>query len=122
AIDGGDPGTALEALGQAEAVRSKKLRVDSQLAWPGAPWQFALANSRGNLSVDLQDGSFVNINAPSAKVIGLLNVDNLLRRLRLDFSDVTRSGTAFDSVKGAATLYGGVLETQGPIKINGPAT
>ncbi|ALM52937.1 YhdP family protein [Halomonas huangheensis] len=122
AITGGDPGTALEALGQQVAVRSRSMDVDSQLAWPGAPWQFALARSRGSLDVDLEDGSFANISSPSARVIGLLNVDNLLRRLSLDFSDVTGSGTAFDRVRGNATLYGGVLETQGPIKIDGPAT
>jgi uncharacterized protein YhdP len=49
-------------------------------------------------------------------------VDNLLRRLRLDFSDVTSQGTAFDSVTGAATLYGGILETNGPLEVEGPAT
>lgn len=122
ALTGGDPGTALAALGQDVAVRAERLDVDSQLAWPGAPWQFALARSRGSLNVDMVDGTFANISSPSAKVVGLLNVDNLLRRLRLDFSDVTGEGTAFDRVSGAATLYGGVLETEGPIRIDGPAT
>lgn len=121
-ITGGDPGTALEALGQQVAVTSETLDIDSQLAWPGAPWQFALAHSRGSISVDMEDGTFANVSSPSARVIGLLNVDNLFRRLRLDFSDVTGAGTAFDRVRGTATLYGGVLETQGPINIDGPAT
>lgn len=122
ALTGGDPGTALAALGQEVAVRAERLDVDSQLAWPGAPWQFALARSRGSLEVSMLDGAFANISSPSAKVVGLLNVDNLLRRLRLDFTDVTGSGTAFDRVSGNATLYGGVLETDGPIRIDGPAT
>ncbi len=52
----------------------------------------------------------------------MLNVDNLLRRLRLDFSDVTGAGTAFDSVSGDATLYGGRLETRGPVEIDGSST
>ncbi|RTR06095.1 YhdP family protein [Halomonas nitroreducens] len=122
ALDGRDLGSALEALGQPVAVRSEETRVDSQLAWPGAPWQFALARSRGSLEVELRDGRFVNLESPSARVIGLLNVDNLLRRLTLDFSDITGRGTAFDRVSGAATLYGGVLETRGPVTIDGPAT
>ncbi|SEK59439.1 YhdP family protein [Halomonas daqiaonensis] len=121
-LDGRDLGTALAALGQPVSVRSGETRVSSQLAWPGAPWQFALARSRGSLEVALRDGRFVNIESPSARVVGLLNVDNLLRRLRLDFSDVTGQGTAFDRVTGAATLYGGVLETRGPVEIEGPAT
>ncbi|MCL7941057.1 DUF3971 domain-containing protein [Halomonas sp. ATCH28] len=121
-LDGRDLGTALAVLGQPVAVRSAETRVTSQLAWPGAPWHFALARSRGSLEVALRDGRFVNIESPSARVVGLLNVDNLLRRLRLDFSDVTGQGTAFDRVTGAATLYGGVLETRGPVEIEGPAT
>ncbi|MCW4151615.1 DUF3971 domain-containing protein [Halomonas sp. 18H] len=121
-LAGGDVGSALAALGQPVAVTSTETRVQSQLAWPGAPWQFALQRSRGSLSVELREGVFANLESPSAKVVGLLNVDNLLRRLRLDFSDVTGSGTAFDSVSGDATLYGGVLETRGPVSIDGAAT
>lgn len=121
-LDGGDLGSALERLGQTAAIRSAETRVQSQLAWPGAPWQFALERSRGSVEVALRDGSFVNVSSPSARLVGLLNVDNLVRRLRLDFSDVTGQGTAFDSVKGAATLYGGTLETRGPVEVEGPAT
>ncbi|WP_016854437.1 YhdP family protein [Halomonas smyrnensis] len=121
-VDGRDLGSALEALGQPVAIRNADTQVDGQLAWPGAPWQFALARSRGNLAVALRDGRFVNLESPSARLVGLLNVDNLLRRLTLDFSDVTGQGTAFDRVSGDATLYGGVLETRGPVEIEGPAT
>ncbi|MEQ6918370.1 YhdP family phospholipid transporter [Halomonas aquatica] len=121
-LEGGDLGSALAVLDQPVAVQSAETLVKSQLAWPGAPWQFALARSQGSLEVELRDGRFVNVESPSARVIGLLNVDNLLRRLRLDFSDVTGQGTAFDRVSGAATLYGGVLETRGPVEIEGPAT
>ncbi|MFC3283564.1 YhdP family phospholipid transporter [Litchfieldella rifensis] len=121
-LDGRDLGTALERLAQPISIRNESTAIDSQLAWPGAPWQFALHRSRGSLDIELRNGRFRYLDSPSAKLIGLLNVDNLLRRLRLDFSDVTRQGTAFDRVTGAATLYGGVLETRGPVEIQGPAT
>lgn len=121
-LDGRDLGSALERLGQPGLIRSQETRVSSQLAWPGAPWQFALERSRGSVELFLRDGRFVNIESPTARLVGLLNVDNLLRRLRLDFSDVTSQGTAFDSVTGAATLYGGILETNGPLEVEGPAT
>ncbi|WP_111414292.1 YhdP family protein [Billgrantia lactosivorans] len=121
-LDGRDLGTALERLGQPVSIHSNETRVRSQLAWPGAPWQFALARSRGSIEVELRDGRFVNLESPTARLVGLLNVDNLLRRLRMDFSDVTGQGTAFDRVTGAATLYEGVLETNGPVTIDGPAT
>nr|WP_297459261.1 AsmA-like C-terminal region-containing protein [uncultured Halomonas sp.] len=121
-LTGGDLGSALAALDQPVAIRSATTRIDSQLAWPGTPWQFALERSRGSIEAALDDGRFVTLDSPSARLIGLLNVDNLLRRLRLDFSDVTGEGTAFDSVRGEATLYGGRLETRGPVEIDGPST
>ncbi|NIC04532.1 YhdP family protein [Billgrantia bachuensis] len=121
-LDGRDLGTALERLGQPVSIRSNETRVRSQLAWPGAPWQFALERSRGSVEVELRDGRFANLESPTARLVGLLNVDNLVRRLRMDFSDVTGQGTAFDRVSGAATLYEGVLETNGPVTIDGPAT
>ncbi|WP_192036565.1 YhdP family protein [Halomonas sp. YLGW01] len=121
-LDGGDLGSALAALGQDVPIRNKETRVTSQLAWPGAPWQFALARSRGSLEVALREGRFLNLQSGSAKLVGLLNFDNLLRRLRLDFSDVTGQGTAFDRVNGRATLYGGILETHGPVQIEAPST
>ena len=122
ALDGGDLGTALERLDQPIAISNSTTRVRSQLAWPGAPWQFGLDRSRGSLDIDLRDGRFRYLDSPSARLVGLLNFDNLLRRLRLDFSDVTGQGTAFDSVIGNATLYGGILETRGPVVVEAPAT
>ncbi|SDJ91809.1 YhdP family protein [Billgrantia gudaonensis] len=121
-LEGGDLGTALERLGQPVTLRNATTRVRSQLAWSGAPWQFALARSRGSVEVELREGRFLNVESPSARLVGLFNLDNLVRRLRLDFSDVTGQGTAFDSVVGAATLYEGILETRGPVEVKAPAT
>ncbi|QJQ96448.1 MULTISPECIES: YhdP family protein [Halomonadaceae] len=121
-LDGGSLATVLERLNQPIAISNASTRVRSQLAWPGAPWQFGLERSRGNLDIDLRNGRFHQMDSTPVRLIGLLNVDNLLRRLRLDFTDVTRQGTAFDSVIGASTLYGGILETRGPVVIESPAT
>lgn len=121
-LDGRDLGSVFERFGQTVPIRSRETHIASQLAWPGAPWQFALERSRGSVEAELRNGRFVHIDSPSARLVGLLNVDNLVRRLRLDFSDVTGQGTAFDSVSGAATLYGGILETRGPVEVDGPAT
>ena len=52
----------------------------------------------------------------------MLNLDNIFRRLTLDFSDITREGTAFNSVTGEATLFDGKLVTRGPVEIDGSAT
>ncbi|EHJ91305.1 YhdP family phospholipid transporter [Vreelandella boliviensis] len=121
-IQGGDIGTALERLDQPVAMRSRSTDVVASLDWPGAPWQLELSRSDGYISTDIRDGSFVTLESAPARLIGLLNFDNILRRLRLDFSDVTGRGTAFDRVKGTADITGGLLTLRGPLQIDAPAT
>ncbi|GAA3897699.1 AsmA-like C-terminal region-containing protein [Halomonas cibimaris] len=121
-LDGGDVGTALAQLEQPVAMRSDSARVAATLEWPGAPWQFALSRAGGEISTDMRSGRFVTLDSPSARLVGLLNFDNILRRLRLDFTDVTGRGTAFDRVDGKADVAGGILRLRGPLRIKTPAT
>ncbi|WP_249978883.1 YhdP family protein [Vreelandella olivaria] len=121
-IQGGDVGTALERLDQPVAMRSRTTSIDAELMWPGAPWQFDLSRAGGELSTDIRNGRFVTLDSTPARLVGLLNFDNILRRLRLDFSDVTGQGTAFDRVYGTADVAGGQLMLRGPLRIEAPAT
>lgn len=121
-IQGGDIGTALERLDQPVAMRSRSTDVAASLDWPGAPWQLELSRSDGYISTDIRDGRFVTLESAPARLIGLLNFDNILRRLRWDFSDVTGRGTAFDRVKGTADVTGELLTLRGPLQIDAPAT
>lgn len=121
-IQGGDVGTALERLGQPVVMRSRTTDVQADLNWPGAPWQFSLTRAQGRLTTDVRDGRFVSLNSTTARLVGLLNMDNILRRLRLDFSDLTGEGTAFDRVYGSANVGHGHLRLDGPLIIEAPAT
>lgn len=120
-IQGGDVGTALERLDQPVALRSRSTDVNASLDWPGAPWQLILSHADGYISADIRDGRFITLESAPVRLIGLLNFDNILRRLRLDFSDVTGQGTAFDRVNGTADVNGGVLTLRGPLQISAPA-
>ncbi|WP_110668233.1 YhdP family protein [Salinicola halophilus] len=119
---GGDVATAFRALGAPVPIASERAQASAQLSWPGAPWQFALPRASGRAQVDLDEGRLRQLHSSSAKLVGLFNLDNILRRLQLDFSDVTDGGTAFNRLHGSATLYNGVLETQGPLVIDGAST
>ncbi|MDN7133289.1 AsmA-like C-terminal region-containing protein [Halomonas sp. MC140] len=121
-IQGGDIGTALERLDQPVVMRSRSTDVKASLDWPGAPWQLDLRDADGYLSTDMRDGRFATLESAPARLIGLLNFDNILRRIRLDFSDVTGQGTAFDRVNGTADVTDGLLTLRGPLLIEAPAT
>ncbi|WP_404374898.1 YhdP family protein [Vreelandella aquamarina] len=121
-IQGGDVGTALERLNQPVAMRSRTTDLAAELTWPGAPWQLDLSRAGGEMSADIRDGRFVTLESTPARLVGLLNFDNILRRLRFDFSDLTGQGTAFDRVHGTADVAQGQLLLRGPLQIDAPAT
>lgn len=122
ALKGSNLGDALVRLGQPEVVNSESVDLNARLAWPSAPWQFAVERSQGSASLSLTNGRFRQVDSGPAKLVGLLNLDNIFRRLTLDFSDITQEGTAFNSVNGEATLFDGKLVTRGPVEIDGSAT
>ncbi|WP_251978940.1 YhdP family phospholipid transporter [Salinicola avicenniae] len=121
-MSGGDLGSAFRVMDQPVPVNSETTEADLQLSWPGAPWQFALPRVSGRAQATLTNGRFRQIHSSGAKLVGLFNLDNVLRRLQLDFSDVTSGGTAFNRVDGSATLYNGTLKSEGPIVVDGTST
>jgi len=119
---GGSIGSAFEVLNQPIPITSESTQADLQLSWPGAPWQFALPLATGRVQTTMGKGRLRQIHSSGAKLVGLFNLDNILRRLQLDFSDVTSGGTSFNRLHGSATLYNGRLQTEGPIVVDGTAT
>ncbi|OLO07080.1 hypothetical protein BTW08_13720 [Salinicola sp. MH3R3-1] len=119
---GGDVGSAFRVMDQQVPITSESAKGDLQLSWPGAPWQFALPLSTGRVQTTMENGRLRQIHSSGAKLVGLFNLDNILRRLQLDFSDVTDGGTSYKRLDGSATLYNGRLQTEGPIVVDGTAT
>jgi len=54
---------------------------------------------KGDYALDVRKGSFPKVDAESGRFFGLLNVNALSRRLRLDFGDVFGRGLVFDRLK-----------------------
>jgi uncharacterized protein (TIGR02099 family) len=115
-----DFGAALKALALEQRVEGGEGKITAQLRWPGAPGKFSKAAVEGSVEMDARRGRFAAMEAGAGRLFGLLNLDALTRRLRLDFSDVFGKGTPFDQFGGKAELGGGDLRTDG-IVIVGPS-
>jgi len=80
---------------------------------------------KGNVAIDMQKGAFLN--APSGanstlKVVSFLNLSNILKRLQLDFSDLSQRGYAFDKLKGNVKFDHGVFSVDDPILVDGSSS
>ncbi|MAL97979.1 MAG: hypothetical protein CL583_05960 [Alteromonadaceae bacterium] len=93
------------------------------LNWPGSPQKFDLSGAEGGLALSLEDGRILDQNnaAQVFRVFGVLNADTLLRRLRLDFSDLYKPGVSFEALSGTAVIDNGVLTLDPELQLAGPS-
>ncbi|SFX66200.1 YhdP family protein [Marinospirillum alkaliphilum] len=117
---------ALQGLtGDASPLVSGRHQLDYDFSWSGSPAAFRLDTLAGEFNLRLNDGHFPKTDdrlRGVSRFFGLLNMDTLLRRLRLDFSDVTARGVSYESIRGEYTLEAGYLRTTSPTRIESSAT
>ncbi len=100
-------------------LSGSKTYLSFDLSWPGAPFQPHIKKMQGEAQLDMAQGSFLHFKPGLARILGLVNFDTLLRRLKLDFKDVYQQGMAFDTIMGnfqfdAGQMYTNNLEIIGP--------
>lgn len=105
-------GASLRSWAIPTDVQDAKGGVQFDLNWPGSPSDFAMKDLSGELDIRMQNGRFVGVNPGFGRMLGLLSFQGLQRRLRLDFSDVFKSGFAFDAFKSNIHINEGVAETK----------
>ncbi|BBP44080.1 YhdP family protein [Thiosulfativibrio zosterae] len=92
-----------------QGFSGKKGRVKGSLNWEGSLQCFEVANLNGQLDYSLEDGVIQNAEPGIARLIGLLSIESLARRLKLDINDVTKAGLAFDKISGKAAFDKGTV-------------
>lgn len=96
----------------------------TQLGWDERPWKIDPVLLEGSIALHLKEGNFYR--APGAtsnaliRLIGLINLDTWVRRLRLDFSDFFSSGVAYDELGGSLGFKRGIMAFQ-PIEVELPS-
>ena len=70
-----------------------------------------VAEFADKVGLDVGAGRLADLDPGVTRVIGLLNLNALTRRLRLDFSDFYKKGYSFDSIKGDFRFGGGAATT-----------
>jgi uncharacterized protein YhdP len=75
----------------------------------------------GDLRLEAAKGQFLKLNPGVAgKLLGLISLQNLRRRISLDFNDVFSDGLAFEAINGKMAVQKGVMRTN-RLRINSPA-
>lgn len=111
-LDAADIGAVMAQMGIAHALSSDSVVASGELRWPGAPNEFSLSQSAGTVDATLKQGHLKEVSGLNlaTRVFGLINASNLLRRLRFDFTDITRKGLNYDKIILKADLKQGVFK------------
>jgi uncharacterized protein (TIGR02099 family) len=116
----GDIGGLLGRLAYSDAVRAGTARLNGKLAWNGAPAEIDYASLDGDLALEAAKGQFLKLDPGAGKLLGLLSLQNLPRRISLDFEDVFSKGLAFDAIAGKLEVQEGIMRT-GHFRIDSPS-
>ena len=100
----------------AENLSSEQAYLASSFTWNGGIAADAIKGGNGNLEFQLVDG-VIQGDRPNAFInfLGLISIDKILQRLRLDFSDVNAEGVSFSRLEANMTMASGFLSTEQPL-------
>lgn len=121
---GGELGNLLRVNEDEPLLEASEGAFSTELVWAGSPLGFSVLTSAGTVDLSLADGRFVDLgnSAEVLRLFGILNIETLTRRLRLDFLDLVQPGVAFDQVNATARLDDGVLQFEPALAMQGPSS
>ena len=119
-LEGLNIGKVLADLGYHANIREASGLLHYDLKWPDHPWSAERQNIQGSLNLKLDKGRIMGMDAGLGRLMGLLNLENIKRRLQFDFSDLYKKGFVFDTLSGSAVLNQGILKTE-TVRIDGPS-
>jgi uncharacterized protein (TIGR02099 family) len=108
-----DFGEVLARYNYDQMIETESGRLDLDFKWPGAPWDFSLATTSGDLNIDVAAGRFLKTSGAAEgtlRVVSIFNLADFVRRLSLDLSYVFQSGIPFDSISGELELQSGIIQ------------
>lgn len=105
---------ALTALDMPALVVTDDARASVDLAWNDWPLRPDYLDLNGTATLDIGECQLPDPDGRTSvlKVLGIVNLANLQRRLRLDFSDLYREGLSCDGIDGDFQFKGPLLTTR----------
>jgi uncharacterized protein (TIGR02099 family) len=108
-IEASDAGSFLARVGYDNVVKGGKATFTGTLTWRGDPSSLDYPSLGGALKLEATDGQFLEIDPGLGKLLSLMSLQQLPRRIGLDFSDVFSKGFKFERIDAEARLENGVM-------------
>ena len=107
-----DTGKLLSSMGIKDAISGASGKGTLDISWQSVPWQPLLESLQGNGSLNLEKGNLNQVSTGAGGVLlSVVSMQSLLKRLTLDFSDLSR-GLAFDTFGGTFVINAGTMRSE----------
>lgn len=113
-------GSTLGRLGYPDAVRRGIAELGGTLSWDGNPYQIDYPSLSGKFVLRAANGQFAKLEPGLGKLLGIISLQSIPRRLRLDFRDVFTEGFAFDEIVGEVKIDRGIAASD-KFLVSGPS-
>ena len=107
-ISDGKMDRLMEVFGYQKNIDQGALSGSLRIAWPGPPWAFSPAIAEGKIKLRIAQGQLLDVKpGATGRVLGLISLNNLPRRLSLDFKDLFAKGFSFNEISGSFVIDDG---------------
>lgn len=106
-----DVASLFSSFNRSASLNSQQAHANLALSWQGNPSELGLEKLNGELNIELNKGRVLQLNKTLnlSRILGVLDSDNIKRRLKFDFSDVTHKGLAYDAILFDADIVNGEM-------------
>jgi uncharacterized protein (TIGR02099 family) len=106
-----DIGILLSKFGVTDDLKEASASIKYSGYWPKSPYQFSLANMDADINMQLMDGRISSIEPGLGRLLGLVAMEQWIKRLTLNFGDLFKKGLSFNNIKGNFNVSQGKAHT-----------
>lgn len=106
-----DLGQLLSQLDISQDLKESSAKVEIASSWGGLPYQFSLSDITAEITLALGEGRISSIEPGFGRLLGLVAMEQWIKRLSLDFGDVFNKGLTFNDITGRFLLQEGTITT-----------
>ena len=105
-------GHLLQQLQLSENLIDSTADIQFSINWPGAPNEISRQTITGTVLSHLTNGRILSVEPGLGRVLGALDIWKLFKRLRFDFSDITKKGLSFSEITADTSISQGLASTK----------
>ncbi len=111
-ISANDVGHFLDQLGFDNDFKETSGTLEYTGGWSGSPYQFSLANMESEMDLQLKNGRISSIEPGFGRFLGLIAMEQWIKRLALNFDDIYKEGLSFNRITGHFNISKGMADSR----------